>query len=51
MTENLSDQAISYLTSYDMPLTIENIYKSMHISYDNKQNIDSRVIVIAILKA
>lgn len=40
MTENLSDQAISYLTSYDMPLTIENIYKSMHISYDNKQNID-----------
>lgn len=40
--ENLSDQAMSYLTSYDMPLTIENIYKGMHISYDNKQNTDTQ---------
>ena len=25
-----------------MPLTIENIYKGMHISYDNKQNTDTQ---------
>lgn len=37
---DLSDQAMSYLITYDLPLTIENLYKGMHISYDNKQNLD-----------